>query len=200
MIAPNQFFRLSLACLVCASVLAPMARAQRPQIIDSQADNVDDKTLIDDVDVDRQRRQAIAGQTNEAPAELNELHAKFKKLLTGAKLRGLFTIDGRPMDQLKEDVYEIDKVEKQDEGDYWLITARIKYGEHDRVFPVPLEVKWAGTTPVMTMDNMTIPGMGTFGARIVFHKDKYAGTWQHDAVGGHMFGRIEFASDEKDDE
>ncbi|MCR9296896.1 MAG: hypothetical protein NXI32_29655, partial [bacterium] len=95
-----------------------------------------------------------------------------------------------------EESYEIQKVEKQPEGDWWLITARIKYGERDMVFPVPLEVKWAGTTPVMTLDNMTIPGFGTFGARVVFHKDKYAGTWQHDNVGGHMFGIVEIASTE----
>lgn len=121
------------------------------------------------------------------------LYAKFERLLTGAKLRGLFTVDGKPLDKLTEETYEISKVEKQPEGDMWVVTARIKYGERDLVFPVPLEVKWAGTTPVMTLDNMTIPGFGTFGARVVFHKDKYAGTWQHDAVGGHLFGIVELA-------
>lgn len=132
--------------------------------------------------------------------EMQELYAKFTKLLTGAKLRGQFTIDGRPMNQLVEETYEIQKVEKQPKGDAWIVTARIKYGKYDTVFPVPLDVKWAGKTPVMTLDNMTIPGMGTFGARVVFHKDKYAGTWSHDEVGGHMFGRVVFAEDEKEAE
>ncbi|MEC8556534.1 MAG: hypothetical protein VXZ82_16110 [Planctomycetota bacterium] len=130
--------------------------------------------------------------------EMQELYAKFTKLLTGAKLRGQFTIDGRPMNQLVEETYEIQTVEKQPKGDTWIVTARIKYGKYDTVFPVPLDVAWAGRTPVMTLDNMTIPGMGTFGARVVFHKDKYAGTWSHDEVGGHMFGKVIFAEDEKE--
>ncbi len=122
-----------------------------------------------------------------------QLHAKFVKLLTGAKLRGQFTLDGRPMNDLHEEAYDIQKVEKLPDGDMWAITTHIKYGEHDLTVPVVLEVKWAGTTPVLTLDNMAIPGMGTFSARVVLHKDKYAGTWQHDDKGGHLFGMIELA-------
>ncbi len=123
-----------------------------------------------------------------------QLHAKFKKLLTGAKLRGQFTLDGKPMNDLHEEAYDIEKVEKLPDGDMWAITTRIKYGQHDVVVPVALEVKWAGSTPVLTLDNLPIPGLGTFGARVVLHKDKYAGTWQHDDKGGHLFGKIELAS------
>lgn len=136
-----------------------------------------------------QEKEAVESKVS---AEEKALYAKFEKLLTGAKLRGQFTVDGRPMGKLTEEVYEIEKAEKQPEGDFWVITARIKYGKWDQVFPCPVEVKWAGSTPVITLDKMTIPGMGTFGARVVFHKDKYAGTWSHDEVGGHMFGKIEF--------
>jgi hypothetical protein len=56
---------------------------------------------------------------------------------------------------------------------------------------MPINVLWAGNTPVMTLDKITIPGLGTFSARVVFHENKYAGTWVHDNVGGHLFGRIE---------
>jgi hypothetical protein len=143
------------------------------------------------------------GQSPVAPAEAspavnvsqeNPLFDKFTSLLTGATLRGQFTVDGRPMNDLKEEAYTIEKVEKLSDGDMWIITSRIKYGDKDLTVPVPLEVKWAGKTPVLTMDNMTIPGLGTFSTRVVLHGDKYAGTWQHDAVGGHMFGKIELAA------
>ncbi len=87
---------------------------------------------------------------------------KFKKLMTGAKLTGMFTIDGRPLDKLVEESYEIAKVEKLPDGDEWAITARIKYGDKDAVFPVPVEVKWAGKTPVITLDNVTIPAWAPF--------------------------------------
>ena len=168
--------------------LTTAALAQDPAAEDSQPSN---KTLLQDVD--GVKRHLIVMEQGSTTPEQEQLYKKFSKLLTGAKLKGQFTVDGRPMNDLKEDTYEIAKVEKLAEGDLWVITARIQYGEKDITFPVPLEVKWAGSTPVLTLDNMTIPGFGTFGARIVFHKDKYAGTWQHDDVGGHMFGLIELA-------
>ena len=34
-------------------------------------------------------------------------------------------------------------------------------------------------------------GIGTFTVRVFFYGDRYAGTWQHGSVGGHMSGRIE---------
>ena len=74
-----------------------------------------------------------------------------------------------------------------------MITARIKYGNTDKSFPVPIDIKWAGTTPIMTLDKVTIPGLGTFSTRVVIHEGLYAGTWQHDEVGGHLFGTIEKA-------
>lgn len=127
------------------------------------------------------------------PKEAQVLQAKFKKLLTGAKLRGQFTVDGKSLNDLHEEAYTVQKVEKLPDGDMWALTTHIKYGEHDLTVPVVLEVKWAGETPVLTLDDMTIPGMGTFSARVLLHKDKYAGTWQHDDKGGHLFGMIEMA-------
>lgn len=150
------------------------------------------KSLINDVDLVKVVSREVA--EDEAT---QQLYDRFKRLMTGAKLTGQFTVDGKPLNDLTEETYEIAKVEKMADGDMWAITARIKYGTHDLTVPIPLEVKWAGTTPVLTLDNMTIPGFGTFGARVVLHQDKYAGTWQHDAVGGHLFGRIELPKEKK---
>jgi hypothetical protein len=119
----------------------------------------------------------------------------FSKRFSGSKLRGLFTIDGKPMTDLKDEAYEIVRATKMPKGDMWTLESRIKYGKHDLVVPVFLEVKWAGDTPVLTLDKITIPGLGTFSARVVLHEDKYAGTWQHDDVGGHLFGKIEFPAE-----
>jgi hypothetical protein len=57
--------------------------------------------------------------------------------------------------------------------------------------PVPLEVFWAGDTPVITLTHAAVPGMGTFTSRVMIYGDRYAGTWQHDKFGGHMWGKIE---------
>lgn len=119
------------------------------------------------------------------------LEESFAKTLTGATLVGHFSVVGRvTAGKDLADRYEIDKAEKI-EGHRWLITARIKYGKHDVKVPVPLEVYWAGDTPVITVSNVTVPGMGTFVARVLVYGDRYAGTWQHDKVGGHMWGMIE---------
>ncbi len=72
---------------------------------------------------------------------------KFQKLLTGAKFKGSFTLDDKPLNDLHDEEYDIEKVEKMPEPDLWSIKARIKYGGKDFAVPVPLYVKWAGETP-----------------------------------------------------
>ncbi len=135
------------------------------------------------------------GESSEASAETQQqLNAAFSALLSGATMTGSFTVDSnrdgdagtRPP---REESYEISSATHLG-GELWLITARMRYGDVDATVPVPVAVKWAGKTPVITLDEVTIPGMGTFSARVLFHGGRYAGTWQHDAVGGLMFGRV----------
>jgi hypothetical protein len=85
------------------------------------------------------------------------------------------------------------------QGDVWLFTARLQFGEQDLTVPLPLEVKWAGDTPVLTVTDFAIPGLGTFTSRVMIYRGQYAGTWQHGDVGGHLWGRITKSQpDEKD--
>ena len=49
----------------------------------------------------------------------------------------------------------------------------------------------AGDTPVITLTHVVVPGLGTFTSRVMVYGDRYAGTWQHDKVGGHLWGHIE---------
>jgi hypothetical protein len=126
------------------------------------------------------------------------LEKEFAHTLTGATLVGSFTIDGRiTTGKTHEDRYEIESAQKI-EGHHWVVTARIKYGKHDLKVPVPLEVFWAGDTPVITLTHAAVPGMGTFTSRVMVYGDRYAGTWEHDKVGGgHMWGHIEHAEAKK---
>jgi hypothetical protein len=105
-------------------------------------------------------------------------------------------MDGQPLNKLEEERYEI-KSAKKLEGDdnLWEIKTRIKYGNKDLTVPVLVNIEWVGRTPMIVLDSVTIPGLGTFSARVVFHDRKYAGTWKHDNVGGHLFGRVEPAVD-----
>ena len=123
--------------------------------------------------------------------------AGLEKLLTNSVLVGHFTIEGKDGPPKKER-YELGTVKKL-AGDLWLIQARIKYGDHNVPVPLSLPIRWAGDTPVITVDKVTIPGLGTFNSRVAISDGKYAGTWQHGEVGGHLFGKIEKDGEESGD-
>lgn len=135
--------------------------------------------------------QAEAG--NDSPtwtAEEQARFAKLSKLLTGAKFKGKFTIVGKDDQPAAEEEYTILSAEKAAEKNFWLLTARIKYGDKDRTVPIPIPITWADDTPVISLTNFTIPSLGTFDCRVVLHDGKYAGTWRHGEVSGHLFGTI----------
>ena len=135
------------------------------------------------------------------PAKSSPTPEMIKKLeadLTNVKLIGSFTVAGKEDQSPKPEEYTITSAMKLPEGDVWLIKARIKYGDKDATVPMPLEIKWAGDTPVITLTNLEIPGLGTFSSRVVIYEGRYAGTWQHGKVGGHLFGRLEKAAPAED--
>ena len=118
-----------------------------------------------------------------------ELFKSFEKSMKNVRFSGHFTITGRKMAPSKE-TYEIQNVQKLGDDDLWIFTARVKYGGQDVTLPMPLPVKWLGNIPVITMHKVTLPGLGTFSAHVVIDGDKYAGTWAHGEVGGHLYGTI----------
>jgi len=88
-----------------------------------------------------------------------------------------------------EEKYVIDSVTKLG-GDTWLFKARLQYGGHEIPVPVPVQIKWAGDTPVVTLTDLAIPGVGTYTARVLLYRDQYAGTWSSTDHGGQLFGKI----------
>lgn len=136
--------------------------------------------------------KADASKTDRAALE-----KQFEETMSGAVLIGKFTTGAKDANPPKEEKYTITKVSKV-EGDVWLFMARVQYGDHDVTVPMPLEVKWAGDTPVITLTDLTIPQMGTYTARVMIYRGQYAGTWQHGDKGGHLWGRIERAPAESE--
>jgi hypothetical protein len=132
-----------------------------------------------------------AGNTQPTPDQPAPRDDEFKKLVTNVRLVGNFTLDGQEPGKLQREEYVITGAMKLGNGDYWALTSRIKYGDVDLTVPVPVQVKWAGNTPVITVDSVKIPGLGTFSARVLLDGARYAGTWSHDEKGGHLFGVIE---------
>jgi hypothetical protein len=121
-----------------------------------------------------------------------QLEKEFQEKLTGATLVGHFSVVGRTDDKPADpERYELTRVKKL-EGDDYLFQARIKYGRFDVTVPLKLKVYWADDTPMISLTNIAIPGLGSeFTSRVLFYGDRYAGTWQHGKVGGHMWGTIE---------
>jgi hypothetical protein len=132
------------------------------------------------------------GPVRAAEQTSEERELAFSKQMANTVLVGAFTVDGQKPDSApKEERYEISSVEKTN-GKTWIFTARVKYLNFDATLPIPVPVEWAGDTPVVTLTNATLPGLGAgFSCRVIFHDGRYAGTWQHGTFGGHMFGRIE---------
>lgn len=164
--------RLQAASILCVAVMAVGLAGEEPEKSSTKKDD-----------------------TEQSSPDQSELFKKFEKTLTGSKLVGHFTVVGKEESNPKKEEYTILSASKLPVGDLWLINARIKYGDQDRTIPMPLPVKWADKAPVITLDELTIPGLGTFSARVLIDNDRYAGTWSHGDVKGHLYGVIERADD-----
>lgn len=133
---------------------------------------------------------------DEADDATAKRHKQFEETMSGAVMTGQFTIDGKDLDP-KQESYTIKKVTWLDIDDLWRFDVHMKYGDVDKDFALAVPVKWAGDTAVISMTKTTIPGLGSFSAKVVIDGDRYAGTWDHHgAGGGHMFGKIEKAKEE----
>ena len=119
-----------------------------------------------------------------------ELEANFKTTLTKATFKGRWcSIKDGLLGPEKEDKYSIRSVTKIG-GDMWLISARVQYGKNDFVAPIPVQVKWAGDTPVITLDKVSVGGSGEYSARVLVYQKTYAGTWSGGDHGGLLNGVI----------
>ena len=140
------------------------------------------------------------GVAEDKPAKLSreELEKAFSEQMTGSVLVGHYSVVGKEAKPANPERYELKKVAKV-KDDFWLFEARIKYGQTDVTLPLILRVVWADDTPMITLTDTTLPGLGAaFSSRVLFHGDRYAGTWQHGKVGGHLWGTIEKADAEKE--
>ncbi|MCG8448758.1 MAG: hypothetical protein MI725_04135 [Pirellulales bacterium] len=119
-----------------------------------------------------------------------ERFAALEKTLTGSALVGHFVVTGEQETELKPERYQLQSVRHVGDN-RWLFLARIEYGENDVTLPLTLPVQWAGDTPVITVDKLPVPGLGTYTARVMIYADHYAGFWSGGDHGGHLFGVIE---------
>jgi hypothetical protein len=123
-----------------------------------------------------------------SPSEA-ERNRAFTESMSGVTLVGSST---RPSGEYVAgpERYHIDSVTHVS-GDTWLFRSRMNYHGKDIPVPIPLSVVWAGDTPVITMTDLAIPGIGTYTVRIALYRGHYAGTWSgKDGRSAHVFGKI----------
>lgn len=125
-----------------------------------------------------------------SPQSLTELERQFTERMRGVSLVGTFTVAGRDDRGPRSDRYDISSVEKVG-NDLWRFNASMECCGVNGTIPIVVPLRWYGDTPMIMMTDTSLPGLGTFTVRVFFYGDRYAGTWQHGPVGGHMSGRIE---------
>jgi hypothetical protein len=124
------------------------------------------------------------------PKSLTEVERQFTERMRDVTMIGSFTVAGREDRVPRSDRYDISSVEKVGD-DLWRFTAGMQCCGVKGAIPIVVPMRWNGDTPMIMMTDTSLPGLGTFTVRLFFYGDRYAGTWQHGAVGGSMSGRIE---------
>lgn len=131
----------------------------------------------------------VAIQSTEPTPE--ELEAKFRDTLHNVTFKGRWSSirDGQ-LGPGRDEEYSIVEVSKLG-GETWIIRARIKYGDREFVAPLPVQVKWAGDTAVITVDALAMPGStNAYSARVLIYDEAYAGRWSGSGYGGLLNGVI----------
>jgi hypothetical protein len=129
----------------------------------------------------------LPAQDSPQPA-LTAAEKQFQEALANVTLVGQSTVDGNPA--VHEDHYVIERVAKV-KDDLWKFDARMQFHGKEVKVAMPLPVKWAGDTAVISLTNFAFPGLGSYTARVVIYDGNYAGTWSASPThGGKVFGKI----------
>lgn len=129
-----------------------------------------------------------AGATPALPSDPEE---RFKFLFTKASLSGRWAAlrDGQLGEERTGDKYNIMSVIKGT-GSNWIVNAKMKYRDQEFVMPIPVQMKFTGDTAIMEVNELAIPGGGTYTARLMIYERTYSGTWKGQRGGGMLYGTI----------
>ena len=136
----------------------------------------------------KEKSKSAAPTQKALPSDPEE---RFKALFTKGTLSGRWARikDGVLGEERSGDKYTILSVVKRD-GDNWTVNAKMKYGEKELILPVPVRMTFAGDTAILTVDDLGIPGGGTYTARLLIFERTYSGTWKDQRGGGMLYGTI----------
>jgi hypothetical protein len=130
---------------------------------------------------------ALAQEPAQELPELSPSERQFQESMNDVALDGFSLVDDSK--DLHEDHYVIERITKVGE-DTWKFQAKVRVNDRDVKVTIPVPVKFAGDTPVISLTNFVVPGFGKFSARIVFWNGGYAGTWTSGKTRGKLFGKV----------
>src|SRR5689334_19770065 len=92
-----------------------------------------------------------------APELMTDRERQLKEKLSNCVFNGRWClIEKGKLTQEYEDTYTIEGAAKTAKGG-WLVYARVEYAGRSFTLPVPVRLTWAGETPVVTLDRVSIP-------------------------------------------
>lgn len=123
-------------------------------------------------------------------SELNDLEKEFVEMMTDSVLYGTFRLTTKEgLSPAQDEAYYVKGVRKI-HGENWSVECRIVYGSHDVTVPIPIKVFWVQDTPIISVTDLMVPGIGTYTSRVQVYRGCYAGTWFGKGYGGTLSGRI----------
>ncbi len=142
--------------------------------------------------------KSVAAESTARNPTRADLEKEFQESMTNSILQGSWMMTGKegltghePLSDPKEERYTITTITKTGD-EHWIVNARIRYADKDITVPVLVRVVWADDTPMITIDDLVMPLLGTYSARVIFHKGFYSGIWYSNTgnYGGVLSGRI----------
>ena len=185
--ASNLAMRPTSASLLCISIVAALSLGLNS--VQAQAT----------AEAQKESKPGQSSTTNAAPKTAStaqkplptDPEERFKAVFTKATLSGRWAPlnDGALGEERGGDKYNIVSAVKG-EGETWIISAKMKYGDREFVMPIPVKMKFAGDVAILTVDNLQIPNGGNYTARLIIYERTYSGTWKSQRGGGMLYGTI----------
>lgn len=117
-------------------------------------------------------------------------HQSLKRLLTGTTLSGQINVGGPGKPELKDFAVLVERVTSSEESHDWTLEVVVTPGGNGQPFNVKCDVRWARSTPVLTVVDADAPGLGKVSVKLMIHNMLFAGTWIYEGRRGQAWGAL----------
>ncbi len=117
------------------------------------------------------------------------LHESFGRLMNGATVSGLLvnSTTGKQTDV----AVEIQGLKQLDGVHRWDLQVLKRSGGSGEAVPLEVEVRWEHSTPVLVIENQTLPSVGPFSCRAVVYNHSVIASWKTSEQRGTFSGSLD---------